>query len=127
MATEAGEAGRRPLGSAAMEAEAEVAERRAVQAILRAFRTYEAEGQLDVLRWEHNFGKLPPEHKALLGHLEGKYAHVRALLRENQAFLNAIVASVGLEEEEAAEAAEGGGDEGEGAASSGNDGRGGTE
>ena len=82
-----------PSGPSAVEEEEE---RKAMQNILRAFRTYAVEGELDVLRWERSFNKLSSQHGKILGHLPGKYQTIRECLRRNQAFLDLIVSTVGL-------------------------------
>ena len=67
--------------------------------ILHAFRTFEEEGKLDVLRWELNFKKLCPKHQAILSHLPAKYDTIKECLRQNQTLLNQLVASVGMTED----------------------------
>lgn len=72
-------------------------ERRAAQGILRAFRTYEREGHLDVLRWEKNFTKLPQRHQKLLQRVKQAHESTKRCLRLNQEFLDQLVDAVDQE------------------------------
>lgn len=69
----------------------EALERQGAQKIIRAFRSYELEGKLDVLRWEANLKKVSPRHQRILSSLQDKFLEARECLSANQAFLNQLV------------------------------------
>lgn len=74
--------------------DAQEEERHAAENILRAFRNYDKEGLLDVLRWEHNYNKLSSTHQRLMRSLQEVHGKARECLKRNQDFFDKLVAAV---------------------------------
>lgn len=68
--------------------------------IIFAFRSYEAETELEICRWQSTYAQLGPRHRALLGSLPAKFAVARRAARTNRQFVDAMLAAFDEDNEE---------------------------
>ena len=68
--------------------------------IVLAFRSYRQDAELEVARWEHNFGLLPPHHQQLLGPRQLlKFSAARQCIQVNSFFIASMLATFEEDEE----------------------------
>lgn len=68
--------------------------------IVLAFRGYRRDAELEVARWEHNFGLLPPHHQQLLGPRQLlKFSAARQCIQVNSFFIASMLATFEEDEE----------------------------
>ncbi|KAG1659102.1 hypothetical protein FOA52_013748 [Chlamydomonas sp. UWO 241] len=68
-------------------------EREALGRIVLAFREYLSAAELEVLRWEYNYSRLPAHHQALLPDQRAKHTAARQAAHVNSFFLKQMLAS----------------------------------
>ena len=61
--------------------------------ILHAFHSYSIEAEWEVSRWERNYGKLSPQHRALVPYHPAKCDAARRGILANQRFINALASA----------------------------------
>ncbi|KAI8463769.1 MAG: N2227-like protein-domain-containing protein [Monoraphidium minutum] len=83
--------------------EDEAKECEALGRIVFAFRCYGADTEAEITRWQANYARLPPRHRALLSASQpAKLAAARAAARTNRQLVDAMLAAFDEDNEEAA-------------------------